>query len=120
MDREIDGVVRTLEPAVRRLGHVRLICRSITRLLWGEYILVFLYFRERLSTAHDFRLVSYTFAIVAAMLGILAIIEYVTLPDFTVLEGVIRLRYGAYSELLVTILPALTALGIVQDGARDA
>lgn len=81
-------------------------------MLWGEYILVFLYFRERFSSAHNYRLVSYTFGIVAVMLGLLAIIDYATLPDFTVLEGVIRLRYGAYAELLVAVIPVLAALGI--------
>src|SRR5436190_1310013 len=88
-------------------------------LLWGEYILVFLYFRERLSAAHDYRLISFTFALVATLLGVLAIIEYATLPDFKVMEGVIRLRYGAYSELLVTILPVLAALGLMQRPARE-
>src|SRR5205085_8928090 len=87
-------------------------------LLWAEYILFFLFARERLVAGQGYRLISYTFGIVAAVLGILCIIEYVTLPDFTALEGVIRLRYGAYAELLVTATPVLAALSICADRAK--
>lgn len=88
-------------------------------LLWVEYILFFIFVRARIAADGSYRFVALTFTLLSAFIGALCVIEYATLPDFKVLEGVIRLRYGAYAELLVAILPALAGFAITAASSKD-
>ena len=38
-------------------------------------------------------------------MGLLCVIDYATLPNFQALEGILRMRYAKYAELLIALLP---------------
>lgn len=87
-------------------------------LVWCEYILFYLFIRERLA-AGGHEMPTRIFATTSAIVGVLTIIEFATLPDFGSLEGTIRLRYGAYAELLVAFVPPLVAAAAFATDKRN-
>ena len=75
-------------------------------LLWSEYGLLFVLASEVLRTrGRSFLL--WTFTWFVTIIGLVTILDYVTLPDFKTLEGTLRLRYSAYGELSIAVLPLL-------------
>lgn len=82
-------------------------------LLWSIYLIAFLLFTGYLpSPIASTRFCITTFVIVSLILGFLCIFDYLTVIDFTSSEGDIRIRYGKYAELLVTLSPVLWAAAI--------
>ena len=81
-------------------------------LLWSVYLIFFLLFTSREWPNANLRFIAATFVFVALILGLLCVFDYLTVVDFTSSEGPIRIRYGKYAELLVTISPLLWALAI--------
>ncbi|MFL6373375.1 MAG: O-antigen ligase family protein [Pyrinomonadaceae bacterium] len=75
-------------------------------LLWTEYALFFVLASEILRR-HGRAFLLTTFVWFVVMIGLVTLSDYVTMPDFKTLEGTLRMRYSAYGELLVTILPLL-------------
>jgi O-antigen ligase len=76
-------------------------------LVWAEYILFFLFVSAVITQTGGVRFVTGTFLWLSGAIGVLCLIDYATLPDFTALEGILRSRYSSYAELLVTALPLL-------------
>ena len=80
--------------------------------VWGNYILVFLlsYFfgKTGRSRSQMIRLL----ATVSLFVGGLAVFDFVTMQDFTVQEGTLRIRYAKFAELLITITPLLFAVAL--------
>jgi O-antigen ligase len=76
-------------------------------LLWSEYLLV-LCFASGL-TRRGPAPVLHVFYVVVAIVGVVALLDYLTLPNFADTEGSLRIRYGVYGELLVTVVPVLWA-----------
>ncbi len=81
-------------------------------LLWSLYLVIFLIFTSKIWPDADLRFVSTTFILVSLILGLLCIFDYFLISDFTSSEGDLRIRYGKYAELLVTISPILWAAAI--------
>jgi len=51
-------------------------------------------------------------ATVSLFVGGLAVFDFVTMQDFTVQEGTLRIRYAKFAELLITITPLLFAVAL--------
>lgn len=81
-------------------------------LLWSVYLTFFLIFTGVMVPETNFRFITTTFFLVALILGLLCTFDYLTVVDFASSEGDIRIRYGKYAELLVTISPLLWAIAI--------
>jgi O-antigen ligase len=87
-------------------------------IVWGVYCLMLAWVLSLGSEARPF--VVRTVSIIACFIVALAVIDYVTVPDFSgALEGSIRMRYGAYGELLVTGVPMLWALALYRRSAKN-
>ncbi len=78
-------------------------------LLWAVYLVLFLLFTAIIRLENGVRTVVSVLAFTALILGILCVLDYLTLVDFAADEGNLRIRYGKYAELLVTLLPVLWA-----------
>ncbi len=80
--------------------------------VWTIYLLIFLFTADRLKRDDGIRFVTVTFFLIAAVIGILGLIDYLTVPDFKMLEGVLRQRYAKYAEMLLTALPVIWAIAL--------
>lgn len=80
--------------------------------LWLVFLAYFLVFSSLLRTDPANRFIISVMAIVSIYIGILCIFDYLTLVDFKMSEGYIRIRYGKYAEMLATLSPMLWALTI--------
>ena len=87
-------------------------------LLWSIYLIVFLIFTGFTWPDANIRFITTTFVLVSLILGVLCIFDYLTVVDFVSSEGAIRIRYGKYAELLVTISPILWAAAIYTRNRR--
>lgn len=76
---------------------------------WAVYLVVFLFALAAFRRSQGIGYAVVFAAIITSILAILCILDFVTLVDFTVSEGTLRIRWAKYSELLVTILPFLWA-----------
>lgn len=81
-------------------------------LLWSLYLVVFVIFAGKIWPDANFRSITTTFVITALILGLLCVFDYLSTPDFTASEGLIRIRYGKYAELLATVSPLLWAAAL--------
>jgi hypothetical protein len=75
--------------------------------VWFTYLLFFLAAAFHLSHNRSAKIVTDTFIWFTLMIGVLCLLDYLTLTDFRSLEGLLRIRYGKYAELLATILPLI-------------
>ncbi len=80
--------------------------------IWANYLLAFLYCRYLLINGRGAAFITSTFFWTALILGSLCLLEYLTSPEFTAVEGNIRLRFSKYAELLITALPVLWVISI--------
>lgn len=80
--------------------------------LWAVYLAFFLVFTVLLRRDPSNQLMLSTFAIVSIFIGCLCIFDYLTLVDFKLNEGYVRIRYGKYAEMLSTISPMIFAIAI--------
>ena len=87
-------------------------------LLWVLYLVFFLIFSTSGFPTVRLRFVTTTFLMVALILGFLCVFDYITVVDFAITEGSIRIRYGKYAELLVTLSPILCAVAIYSRDRR--
>jgi|CXWL01.1.fsa_nt_gi O-antigen ligase len=78
-------------------------------LIWMLYGAIFLIFSGviRYDKGSGFPLT--VFAAISVILGLLCIFDYATTTDFAINEGPIRIRYGKYAEMLVTLSPLVWA-----------
>lgn len=81
-------------------------------LLWSVYLSYFLVFTTLLRHDPSNRFIIATLSIVSIFLGALCIFDYLTLVDFKLNEGYVRIRYGKYAEMLATISPVIWALAV--------
>ena len=81
-------------------------------LLWSAYLLTFLIFSGLIRRDASVRLPFQIFLIISLLLGVLSVTDYLTTPDFAANEGPLRIRYGKYAEMLVTLLPIVWASAI--------
>ena len=88
-------------------------------LLWIEYLFCFLIVLNRLDSSAGISSVSEIFVWLAAVIGVLCLIDYATLPDFQTLEGTLRARYSSYAELLVAALPIIWAVSIYSRNRKN-
>ncbi|CAN5374929.1 hypothetical protein BH10ACI2_BH10ACI2_00990 [soil metagenome] len=83
-------------------------------LTWSIYLSVVLLAVLYFQISGSFDIFYKTFALAAIFLGINCLIDFVSITDFASQEGPIRIRYGKYAELLVTITPFLFAWALFQ------
>ncbi|MFM9905022.1 MAG: O-antigen ligase family protein [Pyrinomonadaceae bacterium] len=76
-------------------------------LTWVLYLIVFAIFLNMLRQKDGFTVITGTFFAAAAVLGILAIIDFIAISDFSAVEGVVRIRYAKYAEMMLTVAPLL-------------
>src|SRR5437016_7036988 len=76
-------------------------------LAWSIYLIYFVIFLSLLRFENGMRIILWTFVLLALVLGASCLIDYITIVDFTSAEGPIRVRYGKFAELLITISPLL-------------
>lgn len=77
--------------------------------VWAVYLTTLIVFLSLLiSSGH--KMVSDVAVMVAIVLGVLCLIDYDTISDFSVSEGTLRIRWAKYAELLITLSPLLWAL----------
>ena len=81
-------------------------------LLWSVYLVYFLVFTALLRNDPKNRFIISTIAIVSIFLGGLCLFDYLTLADFKLNEGYVRIRYGKYGEMLAALSPIMWALAI--------
>lgn len=81
-------------------------------LLWSVYLVYFLVFTTLLRNDPSNRFIISTLTIVSIFIGALCLFDYLTLADFKLNEGYVRIRYGKYAEMLATISPVMWALAI--------
>jgi O-antigen ligase len=87
-------------------------------LLWSVYLIFFLNFTGIIPSGANFRFIATTCVFATFVLGLLCLFDYLTVVDFTSSEGDIRIRYGKYAELLVTIAPLIWAVAIYTKSRR--
>ena len=75
--------------------------------VWIAFIVFFLFAVSYFENLRSVKIVTVTFIWLIVVLGSLCLVDYLALPDFRSLEGILRIRYGKYAELLVTILPVV-------------
>ena len=81
-------------------------------LLWSVYALIFCLTSGLAARDNGIRFPATVFSLIAVVLGIVCISDFFGTPDFSATEGVLRIRYGKYAELLVTILPVVSACAL--------
>lgn len=74
---------------------------------WSLYLMALIGALYLISLHRGYSIILRSLVLVAAVLGTLCLIDYLTLIDFASAEGPIRVRYGRYAELLVTASPVL-------------
>ena len=89
-------------------------------LVWATYIVFFLVTIATLRSTRGISPVGDFAATLASILGVLCILDFVTVVDFSASEGTLRIRWAKYAELLVTILPFLWAIGCYLRGRKRA
>lgn len=80
--------------------------------VWANYILVFVFSYLFAKTVTSRSQMIRLFATVSIFLGVLAVFDFVTMQDFTVQEGTLRIRYAKFAEMLITITPLLFAVAL--------
>lgn len=75
--------------------------------VWAEYLLYFIVFRNLLARSAGISVVTGTFIWLILLISILCFIDFVTVPDFQALGAILRIRYAKFAEMLVTLLPVV-------------
>src|SRR5205823_3923210 len=83
------------------------------------YLVYLLIFLAILRTRNGTRTITFTFAVAALFLGLFCLIDYAGMADFASVEGSIRVRYGKFAELLVTLSPLLWVMTLYVRGRRS-
>lgn len=81
-------------------------------LVWGLYLASFIVFSAMIRSGTGFRLITTTFVITSAVLILICVIDYLSISDFASSENGLRVRYGKYAELLITLSPLLWAVAL--------
>lgn len=74
-------------------------------LVWGIYLSFFVVFLNWIRGGSGIFIITAAFTLIAGLLGLLTLIDFVGIVDFAASEGAIRIRYAKYAEMLVTLLP---------------
>ena len=80
--------------------------------IWSIYLSILVIALLVVGIPNGYSTLAAALALCSTILGVVCLIDYVSLVDFTFSEGTLRIRYGKYAELLVTILPFLVAIGL--------
>jgi O-antigen ligase len=80
--------------------------------IWSIYLSVLVIALILMGLPNGLSTIAAALALCSTILGVLCLIDYVSLTDFSLFEGTLRIRYGKYAELLVTILPFLFAIAL--------
>ena len=80
--------------------------------IWSIYLSILVIALIVLGIPGGYSTLAAALALCSIILGVVCLLDYVSLVDFSVSEGTLRIRYGKYAELLVTILPFLFAMAL--------
>lgn len=89
-------------------------------LTWGIYLSVMIASVAGLRRGHGYSVIIATFTMAAGIMGVLCLVDYLTIIDFATAEGALRQRYAKFAEMLVAILPILAAAGLYARGRRSS
>lgn len=87
-------------------------------LVWGVYLTLFIFAHALIPTGRSIRPILIAFALASAVLTISCVVDYLSISEFAISEGTLRIRYGKYAELLLTIAPVLWAISFYPKSSR--
>lgn len=80
------------------------VCHTLT---WSLYITYLVIFIRLVRLGSGVRILVGAFSLIALILGVLCLIDYLAIVDFKSVEGALRTRYAGSAELFVTVSPVL-------------
>lgn len=83
--------------------------------VWVLYLITFSVAPYLLDAEERPAFILRSFSIICFVLAALSIFDYATTENFSYVDGAIRIRYGRFAELLVTLVPVLIASSILSD-----
>jgi O-antigen ligase len=87
-------------------------------LVWATYAVILLLSLSAAQKGGGKTLILDTFIAVAILVGVLSCFDFITLQDFSVQEGSLRIRYGKFAELLATIAPVVFSASLKFSGRQ--
>ncbi len=87
-------------------------------LVWAAFLAFLFYFVKLIGEMKSTGIVVTGLALTALVISILCFIDYATMVDFRSVEGVLRIRYAKYAELLLTVAPLFWALAVYTESIR--
>ncbi|HRI04137.1 MAG TPA: O-antigen ligase family protein [Pyrinomonadaceae bacterium] len=85
-------------------------------LVWAIYAAIFAVFLQLLRANAGIKVILATFSIAGGILGLLAIVDFISITDFSVAQGIIRVRYAKFAELALTAAPLICIASIYARG----
>ncbi len=85
-------------------------------LVWAIYAAIFYAFLQLLRANAGITVILATFSIAGGILGLLAIVDFISITDFSVAQGIIRVRYAKFAELALTAAPLICIASIYARG----
>ena len=87
-------------------------------LVWGNYAFVLLFSCFASSRLQGRSKTLYLLGALTCIIGALACFDFLTIQDFSIQEGTLRIRYAKFAELLITFAPLLFAVPIMSKTRR--
>ncbi|MBK7393046.1 MAG: O-antigen ligase family protein [Chloracidobacterium sp.] len=81
-------------------------------LVWAIYAAIFSAFLQLLRANAGIKVILATFSIACGILGLLAIVDFASITDFLIAQGIIRVRYAKFAELALTAAPLICIASI--------
>lgn len=85
-------------------------------LVWAIYAAIFAAFLQLLRANAGIKVILITFSIAGGILGLLTIVDFASITDFSVAQGIIRIRYAKFAELALTAAPLICIASIYARG----
>lgn len=85
-------------------------------LVWAIYAAIFCAFLQILRAHAGIKLMLATLSITGGILGLLAIVDFASITDFSIAQGIIRVRYAKFAELALTAAPLICIASIYARG----
>ncbi|MGB2752764.1 MAG: O-antigen ligase family protein [Pyrinomonadaceae bacterium] len=89
-------------------------------LVWAIYAAIFAAFLQLLRANTGIRVILATFSITGGILGLVAIVDFASITDFSIAQGIIRVRYAKFAELALTAAPLICIASIYARGRSSS
>ncbi len=81
-------------------------------LVWAMYAVLFVAFLLSARVGSGNKVVFATLSIVGGILGLLTILDFLSIQEFWMSQGTIRVRYAKFAEMALTFAPLIAAISI--------